>query len=202
MKAFNVLYKHRHLYNSDTGKRIILNEHSRITITVDEKDVLNIDPYNPPHQHLLSEDELIVKLRQNGYYGKHFLPRGSELWFQLKAGFKTGKQNEREIYYFLIRLDEDLFWISRQQQPEKAKVMDCACTVVAEISGKLEHFEPIYAKSLNQAYTNTFEFFFPLYASATSDIYDKVALDPDLHHYVSEKRENLFLEIPPYPQKR
>ncbi|MEI8048513.1 MAG: hypothetical protein WCI92_14110 [Bacteroidota bacterium] len=206
MKVINAIYKHRHLYNVDTRKRIILDENSEISITVNENSILKEDPYNPPHTTLLTRKQLIDKIEKENLFFRLFLEKGSKLWFTVNAGEKVKKDktprypsdeipenfvNNKDSYLFEIELQEDLFWVSNEQYPKKADVYSCACTVIRECHNQLHFFEPIYSPSLNQAYTRTFEFYFPLYASANASIYNKILVHPHNLVYLKSRREGL-----------
>lgn len=192
MKAINAIYKHRHLYNKDTGKRIILEENSEISITVQEDSLLQEDPYNPPHKFLRTREQIIEELESKNLKSSLFLEKGSNLWFRVNAGEKIRKSkpnrnwsekseeenfiNNKDAYLFEIQLEEDLFWVAKEFESTSI-VSECACTVVKEYYNHLRYFEPIYATSLNKAYTNTFEFYFPMYASATASIYERISMN-------------------------
>lgn len=209
MKAINAIYKHRHLYDSETGRRIILNENSEVSITVQDNALLKTDPYNPPHQLLLSSEELLKNMKAKKLFHKLFLKKGTKLWFSIKAGVKENKSknssgpnkteegeivNAGAVYQFEVVLNEDLFWVSKHKEPPLADVFECACTVVKECSNTIEYFEPIYATSLNQAYTRTFEFYFPMYASANANIYKKISLKQHFDDFLQSQRTGLELE--------
>jgi hypothetical protein len=192
MKAINAIYKHRHLYNNETGKRIILEENSEITITVQDNSMLNEDPYNPPHKTIRSQDQIMEELLAKYEHVSLFLERGSKLWFRVNAGEKVRKSkssrnwednsqqesfvNNKDAFLFEIQLDEDLFWVKKKEGKDSV-VSECACTVVREYYNHLRFFESIYAPSLNKAYTNTYEFYFPMYATATASIYERISLN-------------------------
>ena len=192
MKAINAIYKHRHLYNNETGKRIILEENSEITITIQDNSMLREDPYNPPHKICRSREQIIKELEAKYGYVKLFLEKGSKLWFRVNAGEKVRKNktakksedgstpesfiNNKDAYLFEIELEEDLFWVAKDNGGASV-VSECACTVVREYYNHLRFFESIYAPSLNKAYTNTYEFYFPMYATATASIYERISLN-------------------------
>jgi hypothetical protein len=208
MKAINAIYKHRHLYNVVTGKRIILNENSEVSITVQDTALLKTDPYNPPHKALLTMDELLSNIKLKKLFHKLLFKKGTKLWFNIKAGVKvnkskssTGPYEEEDkivdagaVYQLEIELNEDLFWVSKQKEPTMADVFECACTVIGETSNAIEFFEPIYATSLNQAYTKTFEFYFPLYASASANVYKKISRRQHYDDYLQNFRMGNQLE--------
>jgi hypothetical protein len=208
MKAINAIYKHRHLYNVDTRKRIILDENSEISITVNESSILKEDPYNPPHTIFRTREQLINQIKKENLFFRLFLEKGSKLWFKVNAGEKVKKDkttrypsdeipekfvNNKDSYLFEIELQEDLFWVSNEGNPKKADVYECASTVVRECDNRLYFFEPIYAPTLNQACTRTFEFYFPLYASPGGSVYEKILVHPQKPVYLKNRREGLSL---------
>lgn len=192
MKAINAIYKYRHLYNVETGERLIIDENAEVSITLLEPSLLKQDPYNPPHKKLRSREEIISGFEADKKFYMPFLDRGSKLWFRVNAGEKVIKRkasgtnpessdhedfvNNKDAFLFEIELNEDLFWISNTDDFKKSEVSPCACTVVRECYNHLRFFERIYAPSLNQAYTKTYEFYFPMYASANASIYNKISL--------------------------
>jgi hypothetical protein len=208
MKAINAIYKHRHLYDSKTGQRIILNENSEVSITVQDNALLKTDPYNPPHKALLTSEELLSNIKFKRLFHKLLFKKGTKLWFNIKAGVKvnkskstTGSNKEEDkivdagaVYQLEIELNEDLYWVSKHKEPPLADVFECACTVVGESSNAIEFFEPIYATSLNQAYTRTFEFYFPLYASANANIYKKISRKQHYDDFLQNYRIGIILE--------
>ena len=46
MKTFNAEYLHGKLYDVESGKRIILEENAKLSVIVEEKYVLEKEPYN------------------------------------------------------------------------------------------------------------------------------------------------------------
>lgn len=212
MKALNAIYKHRHLYDTSTGKRIILDENSEISITVQENSLLKEDPYNLPHRNLRTKEELISLIEKEGKFYQLFLEKGKKLYFTVSAGekVKVDKKskiqstdeapeifdNIKDMYLFEIELQEDLFWVSIDEDFKKPVVYDCACTVTKELYNRLKYFEPVYAPSLNQAYTRTFEFYFPLYGSANASIYNKISLNQNTLYLLRDYRNfDLFKKL-------
>jgi hypothetical protein len=207
MKAINAIYKHRHLYNLDTGKRIILDENSLVSITVMEDSLLKDDPYNPPDKILRSREQLIAEIEKEHKYFKLFREKDSKLWFRVNAGERVKKNkasrilseieeqelfiNNRDAYLFEIDLQEDLFWVCNDLDFNNSAVYKCACTVVKECYNHLRFFEPIYAPTLNQAYSRTYEFYFPLYGSATTSIYNTIIVSDKRGDFLRNHRNNI-----------
>lgn len=205
MKAINAVYKHRHLYDATSGKRIILDENSKISITVQEDSLLKEDTYNLPHKDIRTTEELIIAIKEDYKFFHLFLERGSRLYFRVNAGEKVKANRKqkflssndgletfddnKDIYLFEIELQEDLFWVCIDENKQPI-VYDCACIVTKELLNRLKFFEPVYAPTLNQAYTRTFEFYFPLYGSANASIYNKISVDVNNVDFLKNYREN------------
>ena len=97
MKAINAIYKHRHLYNLETGMRIILDENSEISITVMADSLLKEDPNNPPHKNFRSREQLIAAIETDYKFYKLFLEKGSKLWFRVNAGERVKKNKVSKL---------------------------------------------------------------------------------------------------------
>jgi hypothetical protein len=172
MKAYNAVYKYGHLYDSETGKRILLADNSKFSVTVNAEDVLAVDPYNHEFE-LRDPDSIIASLKEKKYKeASKVLPAGSKIFFDISAGSK-GKKTERLFCNFQVQLLEDLF-IARKEAGGKYNIMECHCVVEQCLSGNLNFFEPIYSYSVNNAYMKTYDFYFRLFGSPTVNARDEV----------------------------
>ncbi|WP_163377803.1 hypothetical protein [Cyclobacterium sp. SYSU L10401] len=177
MKAYNAKFKYGFLYDQETGKRIILAEGSELTITVENSDVLDQDPYNHPYNPQKEEDKM-SELKGKGYKEVIILKEKSKpLFFEISAGFRS-KSHEPIKSLFEIQLLENLYG-ARKEFDKDYDLLSCHCVVSKCIFKNLEFFEPIYAYSLNDAYSKTYDFYFRLYGKQAANAKEKIMEDWD-----------------------
>tara|TARA_R110002096_G_scaffold365147_4_gene558489 strand:+ start:1505 stop:2098 length:594 start_codon:yes stop_codon:yes gene_type:complete len=172
MKAYAAKFKYGFLYDQETDKRIILAEGSKLTITVENSDVLNQDPYNHPYNPE-KEEKKMSELKGKGYKEVVILKEKSKpLFFEISAGFRS-KSHEPIKSLFEVQLSETLFG-ARKEFDRDYDLISCHCVVSKCISENLEFFEPIYAYSLNDAYSKTYDFYFRLYGKQAANAKEKI----------------------------
>ena len=195
MKTKNAVYQYGHLYD-ELGQRILLAESSRIEIIFNERDVLPNDPYNSELK-ARSTEEIKQALKKSKYIeGICALKANSIVYFEISAGFKH-KKKEHAIYKFQVRLLDDLY-LARKEKDKNYSITDCHCIVEKCLSKNLEYFEPIYGKSLNNAYMKTYDFYFRLYGSPTTNarkIFCREPKDVGFLDRMCEKDNEADLEI-------
>lgn len=168
MKAYTAKYQHGFIYDQQTGKRLLIANGSDLTVTVMEKDLLDQDPYNEP---LIPSnvDEKLINLKDKGYIeGLKIMSKGEALYFEISAGFK-GKKEDRNIYQFVIVLQEDLFG-ARKSSGKDYDLIDCKCIIKECRTENLEFFEEIHSYSLNDAYMKTYDFYFRLFGKPSANV--------------------------------
>jgi hypothetical protein len=196
MKAFNALYKYGYLYDKETNQRILLQEGSDLTITINTNDILTEDPYNLKEE-ILSEEQLLESLHRRKYhYPIKILPAGKRLFFKISAGIKSKFHEPIECLFELILL-EDLYG-GKKANNDKYNLMNCKTTVVRCISNNLEFFEPVHAYSLSDAYSKTYDFYFRLYGKPSGNVRTKMMTEPDGDPEFLKK----FLELERDKEKR
>lgn len=177
MKAIKALYQHGFLYDATTGKRIKLAEGSHISITIDPEDILDPDPYNKPHIPLSKKERFFVLGNKKKFIkGITIKKKGDKLFFEINAGMKS-KKTDYTKYLFSLTLNEDLHG-ARKEKDKAYTLVDSICTVHSCLSNNLPLFEPIYAKSLSDAYMKTYAFYFRLYGKGTANVKDKMMEKP------------------------
>lgn len=79
--------------------------------------------------------------------------RNTSLFFEIKI-----KQKQ---YIFEVKLLEELYAFKKKEWKNKTlRLYDCYCKVVNSTGEQIDYFEPIYGKSLNELYKNTYIHFF------------------------------------------
>jgi hypothetical protein len=170
MKAFEAVYRHGKLYDQETKKRILIKEGAIAILVLQEKYLMNEDPYNKPVK-CKNSDDLLAEIEGKKYYSsKKLAGINDKLSFVIKAGKNTDTKSNRIECEFTINLLEDLFLFQKTKETKYGLVYPCACVV--ESANSLQSFEPIYAYSLNDAYMKTYDFYFALYGKPTANIYD------------------------------
>ena len=175
MKIFNANYLHGKLYDVESGKRIILDENASLDIIVQEKYILEKDPYNVEAE-IKSEEELLESIQKKKYAAyKKLAQVGDKLTFVIKAG-KMGKGQVSIESTFTVVLKQSLYLTKRYENSLYGLVYPCSCVVEEETTNKLLHFEPVHAYSLNDAYMKTYDTYFALYGKPTTNIYNNFRL--------------------------
>lgn len=189
MKAFNAIYRYGYLYDADTNERILLAEGSPLSVTVQREDLLSVDPYNQPRPNASLEDKLAKLKRQGFTQAAVLLPKGDPLYFEVNAGVRSKKS--RTLYcLFKLRLEEDLL-AARKDIAKPLQLVECNCTVTACLSDNLPSFEPIYAYSLNDAYSKTYDFYFRLYGKQVTNVKLTMMEEPgQLRGFLQHRLEN------------
>ena len=174
MKAFNAIFKYGNLYDPDTQKRILIEDGSQISITLDEKNILLDDPniklptpLNPEQKRneVINSDKAFKawKLFENNHL----------LYFHITAGVKKQNTTDRIFSSFSVRLLEDLYIYKKTENAENVRLFDCHCIVESCLNQSIDFFEPLYATSLNDAYTKTYELYFAMYGKSTCNAFDR-----------------------------
>lgn len=175
MKIFNAIYVHGKLYDIESEKRIILDENAKLNVIVEEKYILEKDPYNSPGESQ-SEEDLIASINKKKYADyKKLASVGEKLNFIIKAG-KKGKHKSAIECTFTVILNQSLFLLKKHKNSQYGVVYPCSCVVEEEKTKFLKHFEPVFAYSLNDAYMKTYDTYFALYGKPTTNIYNNFQL--------------------------
>lgn len=176
MKAFTAKYKYGFLYDTEKKERILLAEDSKLTVTVQEEDLLKEDPYNLSN-HPISRAEQLETLAKKGYKeAVEIKSRGDKLYFEITAGVRSKKLETFKCLYEVI-LQEDLFG-ARKDLSKDFDLVECHCVVDKCLTDNLAFYEPIYAYSLNDAYSKTYDFYFRLYGKQAANAKERFMEEP------------------------
>ena len=175
MKSFNIIFKNNKFYQFDTGKRVYPKDGGIFLLVSDDENFAENDPLNLPFNEDVKNSEAKleeVKQLKNLKSYALMLPADTILYFSFSLN-KKKNENESMKYGFRLRLLEDLYlycatsW--RENKP--AEVCDCKCVVEQDFYPNVDYFEPIYANSLNEAYSKTRQFYFPNQGTPGASIY-------------------------------
>lgn len=72
-----------------------------------------------------------------------------------------------------MTLLEDLYIYNKKKEPKDARFFECQCLVSKCLDEGFMFFEPTYAKSLNDAYTKTYELYFAMFGKSTANAFDR-----------------------------
>jgi hypothetical protein len=100
------------------------------------------------------------------------------------------------LYYhclFEVELKEDLYISNARDDINWARFYDCCCHVRACLSD-FEYFEPLYAKSLNDAATKTYELYFAMFGKSTCNAFDRFFLEKEMKTVLRTKANELQLK--------
>ncbi len=179
MKSHNIIYKNNKFYDQHTRQRVFPKDGELFLIAGDNISFGDHDPLNIPHKEkdiLNSANKLAeVKKIKNLKTYKLALKQGSNIFFDISIN-KTKSVNEQLNYRFRIRILEDLYLYKCKSWEEKKEAMfyDCRCVVVEPVHDNVHFFEQVFATSLNEAYSNTFQFYFPNQGTPSGSVYKKM----------------------------
>jgi len=175
MKKIDTFYKFGNIYDKATNKRILINDGAKVNIIIDADDILPEDPNLKPSKILKkSEKEAQIK----DFVGEHkywlLFESGKTLYFKISAGVRRKEGVEEMNFVFELCLLEDLYIYNKRKEPKYARFFDRYC-LVEKCLGNLEVFEPMYATSLNDALTKTYELYFAMFGKSTANAFDRVS---------------------------
>lgn len=189
MKSIDAIYKFGNLYDRQSRKRIFLEDGSDISLVVNIENILAEDPNLKPDKLLTSiEKEAEVKKAQINYW--KLFPAGVHLFFEISAGVKRKNETEPIRCTFRLKLLEDLYIYNNKSEPKYARFFDCHCQV-EECMANFDFFELIYAKSLNDAYTKTYELYFAMFGKSTCNAFDRFYETSELKEPIRGKTESI-----------
>jgi hypothetical protein len=192
MKTYNAIYKYGHLFDKESGKRILLKENAELAIVIEseEKNLYKIDPKNNPKDDgnvpRTSEGLLEIIKAENYYHSEKILSVNQHIYFIIKAGEKDEQGKRPFTCCFRITLLEDLFMVWKDKDTKLGEFFykdrrSCSCVVDKIEFGELEglYFEPIYGSSLSDVYTLTFEMYFSRFGRSGVNIYKYLQFVPN-----------------------
>ena len=199
MKSHSIIYKNNKFYEQSTQKRIFPKDGATFVIAGDDNAFDAHDPLNIPHK----EDEILnsIKKLEEVKKIKHLekyklaLSADTDIFFNFSI---TKKKNESEpkYYRFRIKLLEDLYLhtCTTWEEGKKPSFHDCRCVVIDDLNRNVDYFEPIYAISLNDAYSKTRQFYFPNQGTAGASVY--IVMELYDNYSLDKLRKNLTGQLP------
>ncbi len=174
MKTHNIIYKNNKFYDTSTGKRVYPQDNGKFVIAGDNQDFGDHDPLNKPHENIFDAEQQLVAVKaiSNLKTYKKILPVGESLFFDFSLT-KTKHENEQHRYKFRLELLEDLYLhtCTTWNDTKPPELHDCRCVVIEDLMRNVEYFEPIYATSINEAYSKTRQFYFPNQGTPGGSVY-------------------------------
>lgn len=196
MQSIEAIYKFGNLYDKDTKKRILIEDGASITVKLTPKDILLQDPNLKPDQLLSTEkkeEEVIASIKNEPYW--KVLSADTSLYFKISAGIKRNEKTEAIECLFKVRLLEDLYIYNKKKEAKYARFFNCHCIVESCLSN-FEFFEPIYATSLNDAYTKTYELYFAMFGKSTCNAFDRFSQNESMIPMIRDLTESIQQNSP------
>ncbi len=202
MKAYKVIYRHGHFIDVITQKRLIPVQGSEYMISADENAFNSEDLKFKIGKACDSEEKAaqVEKIYGRGYFEK-IMNKDDRLFFRLGYSI-VEKGDESHQYIFVCRLLEDLYLglkFGKQGDEEKHwGLANCQCVLEECLRGGLLLTEKIPAKSLNELFRNTVQFYFRLQhsgaANALTTFYQyKPGMNINFNEAFSKKYVGLYL---------
>jgi hypothetical protein len=191
MESIEAIYKFGNLYEKNSRKRILINDGAAVTIIMNEEDKLSDDP-NLVHPEILdaaAKEKQVSDFISKEYYWKLF-DSGTWLYFEISAGVKRREGKQPIRTRFKVKLLEDLYIYNKKEDVKYARFFDCLC-LVEECLSDFEFFEPIYATSLNDAYTKTYELYFAMFGKSTCNAFDRFSKAEDMRVMIRGLTESI-----------
>lgn len=179
MKSHNIIYKNNKFYDQHTGQRVFPKDGELFLIAGDSDSFSDHDPLNIPHKEkdILNSANKLAEVKGIKHLNtfKLALKAGADVFFEISIN-KKKTDNEKLNYRFRIRLLEDLYLYNctTWERDKPAMFHYCRCIVVEPVDRNVEFFEQVYATSLNEAYSNTFQFYFPNQGTPSGSVYKKM----------------------------
>lgn len=187
MKRINAIYKFGNLYDPNTRKRILIEDGAEIKLQVNSEYILAEDPNLKPEKLLNSDEKQKEVEEAQKRYWKLF-DSDTRLYFEISAGVKRKTSVQHFRCLFQLHLMEDLYIYNLRKESKYARFFDCHC-LVEQCLSDFDFFEPIYAKSLNDAYTKTYELYFAMFGKSTGNAFDRFYESPKLGIPIRAKTE-------------
>lgn len=177
MRGIKTVYRFGNLYDEATRKRILIEDGAKVIVLIDPEYLMEQDPYlegEPLLNAVEKKEEMNTWAEKNGHpsYWKLF-EAGKKLYFDISAGIKRKGHTVHIKCKFQLRLQEDLYIYNQTSKPKLARFWKCQSLVEACLTN-FEFFEPIQAKSLNDAYTKTYELYFAMFGSPGANAFDRM----------------------------
>lgn len=176
MKAFKVKFSHGHFIDIETNKRLIPVQGHEYLITAEDTAFRVMDMKLLIGQILNSEDKEKWARDEfgSGNYVK-ILDAGTHLCFRV-GNSKKVEGDESIQYFFVCILLEDLFLYKHTNKEgndvKNWRLANCAVKLENCLLGGLTLSERITAKSLNDLFSKTVQFYFSLQRSGSVNVFN------------------------------
>ena len=182
MRSVNITFQHGHIYNSDTGERLGLEEGRNYSLIYSNEADLRAKKFER-QKMLRSEDQIkeeILKSEKVTHI-KKLKSENSNLYFFVSETNENEEGTSIKRSWFRITLLEPLFLYSSSEWKSKdliigGKLADCACMVDKSEDEPLPFFEVIYVKSVNAACKMTHVHYFGNSGSPSKNVFNRVYL--------------------------
>jgi hypothetical protein len=183
MKQIKALYRFGNFYDTQTKKRILIEDGTPVDLYIPEEGILDTDLNLIPNKFANADEKhiecnLFYWENEDAKFWKLY-DAGQLLYFELTAGIRKRYETQYFKIVFQLRLLEDLYIYNRKKELKDARFFKCLC-IVEECKSDFEFFEPLYAKSMNDALTKTYELYFSMFGKSTANAFDRLYLhNPD-----------------------
>lgn len=165
----DVRFLYGHFVDIETNKRLLPKNGSEYVLVgrdfeMIENDILN-EPFNESKLLDSEAKEAVIKeIRSKSYI---IAKKGQKFVFRIGLGKSVEYPRQ---YVFVVKLFEDLWAYPVKEDRKDWRLHNCKCEVNACLYGDLEMYEPIYSYSLNDAFSKTIQFYFPLNRKSSGNV--------------------------------
>lgn len=195
MKNLDIKYKHGHLYDLTSGKRVHLKDGAQFSLQGDDDNFMSTDPLNGsiPEDKIRSAEEMeasLLAIKNIKSYAK-ILDAGTRLQFRIGIT-KTKARGEAKQYHFECKLLEDLYFYKKEGGNENklAGMFECHCIVDANPSDNIEFFEIVYGNTLSNLFEKTSMLFFSNQRSPAANAFKEFSLINNSKKTLATLRKN------------
>ena len=185
----NAIHKYGHLYDRETGKRILLKDDVELVVVIESRhnNLHTVDPKNDPDDEG-NKPRLIEELKsemdsEDFYQVRKLKDRDDYLYFVIKAGEKNEQGRRSYECCFRVKLLEESYMVWKgpsvvdgEFYSSDSRTRSCSCVVDKLEYGNTRYFEPVYGSSLSDVYTLTYEIYFARYGRSGPNVYKHLLL--------------------------
>lgn len=189
MKHLNCKCRYGHLYNIETGKRIILKEGSLINL-LGEFEHISYLTIDLPELKTAKQQKEIALMSNKNY--RLLLAKGEFVYFHLNCD----KLNN-EFYYFKAILHEDL-WVLRTVTGKNKKgyhFSDCVCETIENTSNNIEFYENLIGYSLNDLYRRNSIIYLGAENAANARVSSTFFIDPYMKISLGDYSDPIVIKV-------
>lgn len=175
MKAFKVIYKHGHFIDTENNQRLIPVQGAEYTITANDNAFKTEDEKLEIDKALNSNEKAAwaEKIYGKNSYAK-IMNVDEQLFFRVGNSKKIVGDEDRQ-YVFVCTLLEDLYLYLLKGEtgsdPRHWRLAECKCILENCLLGGLTLTEKVPAKSLNELFSKTVQFYFSLQRSGSTNAF-------------------------------